>query len=214
VHRHVAGRCALRVLNWQRAGLISILAGYVLLFSGTCAGQEPRPAAVGPTVSVSLGYLYVSTEVTTVGRFGENGVLASINVDFNPRFGIKGEVGYTRTFGAFGISRHSDMLTLLAGPVAYPVRRRKFSIYAQGLAGAARIEGVLPQGGGAYLLSEAIKPAFGVGAGVEISLSRSLGVSVGADYLRVSNLTPQLLLRGQWDPRASVSLVYTFGNRR
>jgi len=214
VHWQVPSRCVLRVLSWQRTGMIGVLTGYVLLVSGNCVGQEPRPAAVGPTVSVSLGYVHLNTKVSTVGSFSENGAIAGINVDFNPRFGVKGEVGYTRTFGAFGISRSSDVLTFLAGPVFYPVRQRKFSIYAQGLAGAARIEGVLPEGGNSYLLSETIKPAWGLGAGVETGLSKSIGVRAGADYLRVSNLTPQLVLRGQWDPRVTVSLVYTFGKAR
>jgi len=214
VHWQVPSRCVLRVLSWKRTGMIGVLTGYVLLVSGNCVGQEPRPAAVGPTVSVSLGYVHLNTKVSTVGSFSENGAIAGINVDFNPRFGVKGEVGYTRTFGAFGISRSSDVLTFLAGPVFYPVRQRKFSIYAQGLAGAARIEGVLPEGGNSYLLSETIKPAWGLGAGVETGLSKSIGVRAGADYLRVSNLTPQLVLRGQWDPRVTVSLVYTFGKAR
>lgn len=214
VHWRVFSGWLLRVLSWQRTGMIGVLTCYVLLVSGSCAGQEPRPAAVGPTVSVSLGYAYLRTEVTTVGSFGENGAIVGINADFNPRFGLRGEVGYTRAVGAFGISRASDVLTFLAGPVFYPVRQRKFSIYAQGLAGAARIEGVLPEGGNSYLLSEAVKPAWGLGGGVEAGLSKSLGVRVGADYLRLSNLTPQLDLRGQWDPRVTASLVYTFGKAR
>ena len=194
--------------------MIAILGWCVLLVGGSCAAQEPLPAAVGPTISVSLGYAHLNTKVSGVGSFGENGAIAGINADFNPRFGIKAEVGYTRTYGAFGIPRHSDVMTFLAGPVIYPVRYRKFSIYGQGLIGAARIEGVVPETGNSYLLSEAVNFAWCLGAGVEASLSKSIAIRVGADYLRLRNVTPQLVLQGQGDARATASLVYTFGGKR
>src|SRR5207302_2068912 len=107
--------------------------------------KETRVAAKGPVVRVSIGYAYLNSEIPSVGRISENGVATGIAVDFTDRFGIKVESSYTRTYGAFGLPHHSDVLALMAGPVIYPVRRPRFAMYAEGLVGGTRIVGVVPE---------------------------------------------------------------------
>jgi opacity protein-like surface antigen len=195
-------------------GVIVVLLSQILFQSSPCVAQEPRIAANGPVVSVSIGYAYLNSEIPSVGRISENGVATSIAADFTRRFGVKVESSYTRTYGAFGLPHHSDVLALLAGPVIYPVRRPRFAIYADGLVGATRIVGVVPENSSSYLLAEVKSSAWSVGAGVETPLTRSTVFRTGVDYLRASYLTPARLIRGQGNTRVTVSLVYTFGRAR
>jgi opacity protein-like surface antigen len=204
----------MRALTLSTIASILTLASDLLLLSGRCAAQEPRIAGIGPTVSVSVGYAYLNSGIPSDGRISENGVAAGISTEFTRRFGIKAEISYTRAYGAFDIPHHSDVLALLAGPVIYPVRRQRFAIYGQGLVGAARIAGVIPEGNGSYLLVEVKSSAWSVGAGVDTQLSRSTVLRTGVDYLRASYLTPTRLIRGQGNTRALISLVYTFGKVR
>jgi hypothetical protein len=124
------------------------------------------------------------------------------------------ETSYTRTYGAFGVDRHSDVLAYLGGPVVYPVRRKRFSIYAQALFGAARITGVIPESNAAYLLGRVNKLAWSLGPGVDIRLSRSTVLRIGAEYLRSSYFAPNRTIQGQGNARVIISLVYTLGKVR
>ncbi len=195
-------------------GIIVVLLSQILFVSSPCVAQEPRVAAKGPVVSVSIGYAYLNSEIPSVGRISENGVSTGIAADFTDRFGIKVESSYTRTYCAFGRPHHSDVLALMAGPVIYPVRRPRFAMYAEGLVGGTRIVGVVPENNGSYLLVEVKSSAWAVGAGVETPLTRSTVFRTGVDYLRASYLTPARLVSGQGNARVTVSLVYTFGKVR
>ena len=195
-------------------GVIMILLSEILFASGQCVAQEPRVAAKGPAVSVSIGYAYLNSEIPSAGRISENGVATGIAADFTNRFGIKVDSSYTRTYGAFGLPHHSDVLAVMAGPVIYPVRRPRFAMYAEGLVGGTRIEGVVPENNGSFLLVEVKSSAWAVGAGVETPLTRSTVLRTGVDYLRSRYLTPARLVSGQGNTRVTVSLVYTFGKVR
>lgn len=201
-------------LSWPRLGIVATLASHILLVSSGSVAQEPRIAGLGPAVTVSVGYAYLNSEIPSAGRISENGVATSVATEFTRRFGIKAEISYTRTYGAFGIPHHSDVLAYLAGPVIYPVRRKRFAIYGEGLVGAARIVGVVPQKNGLYLFAYVQNPAWALGAGVETPLSRSIALRTGVDYFRASYFTPANLIRGQGNTRALISLVYTFGKAR
>jgi opacity protein-like surface antigen len=197
-----------------RFGLIFVLASHILANSSSCVGQEPRFPSVGPTVSVTIGYAYLNSEVPTAGRINENGVVFGVSTDFNRRFGIKVEASYTRAYGAFGIDHHSDVLTYLGGPIFYPVRCRRFSIYTHALIGAARITGVIPESNGTFLLGETNKLAWAIGPGVDTRLSRSTVLRVGADYLHSSYFAPNKAIQSQGNVRVIMSLVYTLGKIR
>jgi len=197
-----------------RFGILAILASHALLPNSECHGQEPRIAGIGPTVSASIGYAYLNSEIPCAGRISQNGVASGVTVDFTRRFGIKTETSYTRTYGAFGVNHHSDVLAYLGGPDLYPVRRQRFGIYAQGLIGAARMTGVIPEGNGAYLQARVHRLAWSLGGGEETKLSRSTVLRIGADYLRGSYFSPDRVLRGQGNIRVITSLVYTFGKYR
>jgi hypothetical protein len=195
-------------------GILAILASDVLLSNPRCAGQEPRYAGIGPAVSVSIGYAYLNNEIPSAGRISQNGVASGVATDFTRRIGIKAEASYTRTYGAFGLGHHSDVLAYLGGPVFYPVRRRRFAIYAQALIGGARITGVIPKSNGTFLLGRTNQLAWSFGPGVDTRLSRSTVLRVGADYLHSRYFAPNQAIQGQGNTRIIIGLVYTLGKSR
>src|SRR5256886_6173820 len=105
-------------------------------------GQGPVLAGVAPVLEGGIGFSYVKSDVPSQGNMAMNGVLVSGREDLNAYLGAKLEVGDSRSFDAFQTGRRADILTYMGGPVFYPVRRRKFSIYAQVLLGGARETGV------------------------------------------------------------------------
>jgi hypothetical protein len=195
-------------------GVLAILASFALLSNSRCVGQEPRFPAVGPTVSISVGYAYLNSEIPSAGRISQNGIASGVETDFTRRIGIKLDASYTRTYGAFGLGHHSDALAYLGGPVVYPIRRKRFAIYAQALIGAARITGVIPESNGAYLFGETNMLAWSLGPGVDTRLSRSTVLRIGADYLHSSYFAPNATIQGQGNIRVIISLVHTLGQSR
>lgn len=197
-----------------RIGILFVLASHIVSNSPSCAGQEPRIAGSGPTVSFSIGYAYLNSEIPSAGRISQNGVASGVTTEFNRRVGIKVEASYTRAYGAFGLDHHSDVLAYLGGPVIYPVRRRRFAIYTQALIGGARITGVIPESNGTFLLGETNKLAWAIGPGVDARLSRSTLLRVGVDYLHSSYFAPNRSIQGQGNIRVVLSLVYRLGKVR
>jgi hypothetical protein len=195
-------------------GILAISLSNALLTNPSCFGQEPRFPAVGPTVSISIGYAYLNNEIPSAGRISQNGIASGVEADFTRRIGIKLDASYTRTYGAFGLDHHSDVLAYLGGPVVYPVRHKRFAIYAQALIGAARITGVIPESNGTYFFGETNMLAWSLGPGVDTRLSRSTVLRVDADYLHSSYFAPNATIQGQGNFRATISLVYTLGKVR
>jgi opacity protein-like surface antigen len=197
-----------------RSGILFVLASHIASNSPSCDAQEPRFPAVGPTVSVTIGYAYLNSEIPSAGRISQNGVASGVEADFTRRIGIKLDASYTRTYGAFGLNHHSDVLAYLGGPVVYPIRRKRFAIYAQALVGAARITGVIPESNGTFLFAETNRLAWSLGPGVDTRLSRSTVLRVAADYLHSSYFAPNATIQGQGNFRVIISLVYTLGKSR
>jgi opacity protein-like surface antigen len=194
--------------------MLFVLGWHVMANSPSCAGQEPRIAGVGPTVSISVGYAYLNNEIPSAGRISQNGIASGVETDFTRRIGIKLDASYTRAYGAFGLDHHSDVLAYLGGPVVYPVRHKRFAIYAQALIGAARITGVISESNGTYLSGKTNQLAWSLGPGVDTRLSRSTVLRVGADYLHSSYFAPNATIQGQGNFRVIISLVYTLGKYR
>jgi opacity protein-like surface antigen len=81
-------------------------------------------------------------------------------------------------------------------------------------AGAARVNGPIPLGGGAYLLGGwASGLAWAVGGGVQYRVTDGIAIPAGADYVRTSYFELSLTLRGQSNIRSTASIVYSFVRR-
>jgi opacity protein-like surface antigen len=199
---------SLRKVRLTASVMLSVLAG------SQCFAQEPRIAGVGPTMSVSVGYVYLSAEVPNANRISERGVATSFTIDFTRFLGVKAEASYTRSYGAFGLPHHNDALAYLAGPIVYPVRCKRFAAYGDTLFGAVRVVGMVAHPTEFGITGGMVNHfAWSLGGGVETALSPSIAARTGADYLHASFFVPNGNIRPQGNLRAMTSLVYTFGKK-
>ncbi len=176
--------------------------------------QRPIMAGAAPVLEAGFGYSYVNANVPSESTLGMNGVQVMANADFRRWFGLKLDVGYGRNFNAFGSGRSADMLTYLAGPVFYPVRKRNMNVYAHVLLGGARETGANFESDGQILVGYVNKFAWAGGAGIQYRLTPSFSLRVGADYLHSSFFNSNIVVQGQQNIRSCVSLIYTFGENR
>lgn len=185
----------------------------LLLFAPLAYGQGPVIAGVAPVLEGGVGFSYVQANVPSEGNLAMNGVEAALNADVQRHFGVKLDVGYSRSFDAFSTGRSADMLTYMAGPVFCPVRTRNMHLYAELLLGAARQTGVNFESNGQLVLGYVNKFAWAGGAGFQHRLTRSLSLRVGADYLRTAFFNSNVAVQRQTNLRSSLSVIYTFGER-
>lgn len=175
--------------------------------------QGPVIAGLAPVFEGGIGYSYTRSDIPSEGKLPMNGVLASVSGDLNANYGAKLEVGYSRSFDAFQTGRSADILTYMAGPVFHPVRRRRFDIYMQLLAGGARETGVNFENDGTLIRGFVNHFAWGGGAGFQYRISPALSLRPGADYLRTSFFNANVVPQQHSNLRGSLSLIYTFGRR-
>jgi opacity protein-like surface antigen len=177
--------------------------------------QGPAVAGVGPVIEAGVGYQYVDASIPSqTSNLGMNGVQLVGNADFSRRFGVALDLGYARNFDAYNSGRTADILTYMAGPIFYPVRKRNWYVYTHVLLGGARETGVNFESDGQIVLGYTNRFAWAVGGGYEYRFSRSFALRLGADYLRTSFFNSNIQLTGQSNIRPSASLIYTFGEGR
>jgi len=173
--------------------------------------QSPREAARSPLVSsASLGYSYTNASVPSSGRIALNGANATITIDAIPRLETRLDVGYVRSSNVLHSGSQGDILSYLVGPVFYPVRHRKQTVFVQGLLGGARVRGPLPVGG-RFLTGYVNHLAWAIGTGAEYAVHNSIGFRIGADYLHTNFFNSATVIKGQNDLRITVSFVFLFG---
>jgi len=177
-------------------------------------GQGPVVAGIAPVLEAGVGYSYVDAGVPSESRMGMNGINLIGNADISRRFGVNLDLGYARNFNAYQSGHSADLLTYMAGPVFYPIRKRNMNLYTHLLLGGARETGVNFESNGQIVLGYANRFAWSGGAGVQYRLSRVFALRVGADYLRTSFFNSNVALQGQTNIRPSISLIYTFGEGR
>ena len=185
----------------------------LLLFVPQAHGQGPLSTGVAPVVEGGIGFSYLQATVPSQGQLRMNGVQAVFNADLQRHFGVKLDVGYSRSFDEFSTGRSADLLTYMAGPVFCPVRGRKMHVYTELLVGGARQTGVNFESNGQMVLGFVNKFAWAGGGGFQYRLARSLSVRVGADYFRTDFFNSNVAEERQRNIRSSVFLIYTFGER-
>jgi len=171
-------------------------------------------AGVAPVIESGVGYSYDQSNVPSEGKLAMKGILLSASGDLNARFGAKLEVGYSRSWDAFQTGRVADTLTYMAGPVFYPIRRSKFDIHAQVLVGGARVTGVNFESDGTLVRGYVNHFAWAGGAGFQYRVSSAFSLRPEVEYIRTSFFDSNVVIQGQTNLRPSLSLIYTFGQRR
>lgn len=191
---------------------ISILFCFILCATNASA-QSAVTAGKAKSFDVGLGYAYMSHPGSQSNRIGLNGADASVTIGLYPRLGIRADLGYVRAANVFGTPSHSDVLSFLAGPVFYPTTQRHVSTYIHALLGGARVSGPVPVTGEFLLRGWATGYAWAVGGGVDYRLSDSMALRSGVDYMRTAYFGPSLKIQSQYNVRATVAVVYSFGRR-
>jgi opacity protein-like surface antigen len=186
-----------------------------ILVAPVAHGQGPVVAGIAPALEAGVGYSYVDASVPSFqSRLGMNGIQLVGNADISRRFGVAAELGYARSFNAYSSGHSADLLTYMAGPVFYPLRKRNMNVFTHLLLGGARETGVNYEANGQIVLGYANQFAWAAGAGMQYRISRSFAVRVGADYLRTKYFDSNVQVQGQTNLRPSVSLIYIFGEGR
>jgi opacity protein-like surface antigen len=186
----------------------------VLGLGSQVRAQGPVIAGVAPVVEGSIGFTYMESSIPSEGNMLMKGLLATASGDLNARFAGKLEVGYSRSFDAFQTGRRADVLTYMAGPVFYAVRRSKFDIHVQALAGGARETGVNFENNGALIRGYVNHFAWAGGVGIQYRVSEAFSLRPEIEYLRTSYFNPNVAIQGQPNLRTSLNVIYTFGRRR
>jgi hypothetical protein len=176
--------------------------------------QGPVVAGVAPVIEGGIGYSYDQSNVPSEGNMAMKGIVVSASGDLNARFGAKLEVGYSRSPDAFQTGRVADVLTYMGGPVFYAVRRSKFDIHAEVLAGGARVTGVNFENDGTLIRGFVNHFAWAGGVGLQYRMTEAFSLRPEVEYLRTSFFNSNVAIQGQTNLRPSMSLVYTFGRQR
>jgi hypothetical protein len=183
-----------------------------LLAQAHLKSDQVAAGATVPSFEASLGYVYFSMDMPSQ-RVALTGLDANGLVRFNSRWGATIDSTYASTGNVFATGHGANVLSLLAGPVFYPLVLRKSAIFVQALAGACRVDGALPASGSYYLDGWVARPSYLVGGGIEQSLFGSLAVRVQADYQRTTFADSTGAIQGQNNLRLTTSIAYRFGNR-
>lgn len=171
--------------------------------------RGPAKAGSGPTVKVSVGYVYLSLALPSSNRINLSGVDTAVTADFLHHLGATADFSYSRASDVLGSGHHADVLSYLAGPVFYPSQHAKFTTYFHGLMGASRVTGVVPISGATDLTGYANEISWAFGGGVEYQVSRSVAFRGGGDYLHTAFYASDRTIRGQNNFRAICGIVYT-----
>jgi opacity protein-like surface antigen len=178
---------------------------------------DPAPIAKAPvfvgrgvTVRASVGYAYTSLSMPSSYRVNLSGIDAAATADLSSRFGVSADSTYVSASNVLDTGQHADVLSYVAGPVFYPARSARLTIYVHGLVGGARVTGVVPESGGVYERGYANKLSWVLGAGVEYQVSPSFALRTGGDYQRTYFFNSNLAIQGQNGLRVVCSAVYVF----
>lgn len=173
----------------------------------------PQPAATGPVFEVSAGYTYLALDTPSRQRVGLSGADANGFIDFNPRWGIVVDSSYAHAGNVLGTGHGGNVLSLLTGPMFYPVDLGSTRIFVHTLAGASLVNSAVPVKGTYYLGGTVTRFSYAVGGGVEHTVAGPFAIRIGADYLRTTFANPTAAMQSQNNLRVITSIVFRFGNR-
>lgn len=176
--------------------------------------QTPPPAVAGPSDDISVGYSYVRMTIPGSGPVNLNGLDVSGNVDVNTRWGLTLDSSYARTSQVPDTRHGGYVLSLLAGPVFYPVEHGNSRMFLHALAGAGLVDGAVAMSSTEYLHGFLVRPAYALGGGVERSIGGPFAVRVNGDYLRTVFFDSANKVQPQSNFRLSVSIAFQLKKRQ
>jgi hypothetical protein len=180
-----------------------------LLAQNHLQGGGPPGAATGPSFEASVGYTYLNMAMPTQ-RLGLNGVDANALVKFDSRWAATVDSVFASTGDVLGTGHNGNFLSFMAGPVFYPMVRRKTEIFVEGTAGVGRVNSAVPVSGTYYLGGWVTRPSYAVGGGFERSLFGPFAVRAQGGYQRTTFVDSAGATQGQNNLLVTTSIVYRF----
>lgn len=174
---------------------------------------EPSPAVAGPAYDVSVGYTNLAMAIPDAGRVNLNGLDISGRVDLNPRWGAMVDSDYVRTSSVLGIPHGGYVVSLLGGPVFYPLSHGNTRMFLHVLAGAGLVDGAVPESDINYRYGWLGRFSYAAGGGIEHSVAGPFAVRVSGDYLRTAFFDSGGAVRPQNNFRVTVSFVLRLKER-
>src|SRR5260221_845970 len=140
----------------QEMSIMKAIAPCILLMVAPLVAQRfvtraPTVAASGPVFEASAGYTYLALDTPSRQHVGLSGVDANGFLDFNARWGMMVDSSYARTGNVLGTGHSGNVLSLLTGPVFYPVDCGNTRIFVHTLAGVSLVNSAVPVKGTYYL---------------------------------------------------------------
>lgn len=158
---------------------------FLLLAAGLCVvGSRPAVAQSRFLVDAGVAYNYVHSNapVGDCGCFSLNGGSGWVGFNFTRSIAIVGEIASQHASGIGSSGADLTLTSFLAGPRYTWTRAGRFAPFAQLLLGGAHAGGSLAPGGG-VLSGSANAFAMTAGGGLDISITRHIGVrALQADY--------------------------------
>ena len=183
---------------------LGLLLAALLVCTAAAHGQGVSP------MEVSLGYSYVLANAPPLqcGCFGMNGGSGAFASYLGHGFGLVADVGGYFQNNVVNSGRSLTLVTVLAGP-RYSLRRsKKWTPFAQVLAGGAHGSGTLY--GTSSTSGTAGGFAMSAGGGLDWNVSRSVSVRLfQAEYLMTR--LPNAVTNNQNDLRLTFGVVFHFG---
>jgi len=175
---------------------------------------QPSPAAGGPVYDLSIGYTQLAMPIPGAGRVNMNGAELSGSVDLYPRWGLTVDSNYARASNVLGTPHAGYVLTLLGGPVFYPIEHGSTRMFVHLLGGPGLVDGATPTGGTNYRYGWLERFSYSAGGGIEHSVSGPFSIRASGDYLRTSFYDSTGIARPQDNFRLTMSLVFRLRDRR
>ena len=176
--------------------------------------NQPPAAATGPAYDMSLGYTYVRMPIPSASSITLNGIDVAGGVDFTRRWGARLDSSYAHTASILGVRHAGYVMTLLGGPVFYPVQRGGTRAFLRALGGVGVVDGAVPISATSYFHGWQSRFSYALGGGIERSLVGPFAVRVGGDYLRTAFYNGAGVVQPQNNVRLTVGFVYQFNARQ
>jgi hypothetical protein len=194
-------------------GLMFLSIPFTCVFAQNGMQSGPPPSATGPGFDASVGYSFLTASIPGAGRQNMSGIDGAAHIDFFTRWGATVDSTYVRASDVLGTGNGGYVLTLLAGPVFYPVNGRNTRAFVQALGGAGLVDSAVPTNNTNYLHGWVARSAYALGGGIERSITNRFAVRVSADYLRTAFVDSSDVIQQQNNIRVTASFVVRLKER-
>ena len=175
--------------------------------------SAPSPAVIGPNYNVAVGYSYLVMPMPGGGHANLNGLDFNGNIGLTPRWAATLDSRYLYTSDVLSTRHQGYVVSLLSGPVFYPVSYKNTRVFVRALGGAALVDGAVPIAKSEDFHGWELRPSYAFGGGVEHPVSRQLALRVIGDYLRTDFYNSSGAVQPQNNLRLTVSFVFRLKER-